>query len=99
MLRAVSQPETDKYCTVSLLCEILKKKKKTRTHTKTSEFLETAEKWLPGAVCVCGGGVATGRRNRERLVKGYKFSATRAIRAEDLTSNAMTIPDDPGSRH
>lgn len=49
-------------------------------------------------MCV-GGGVATGRRNRERLVKGYKFSATRAIRAEDLTSNAMTIPDDPGSRH
>lgn len=40
---------------------------------KREKFIETVEKWLPGA----GG-------NRERLVKGSKLSAINELKPEDL---------------
>ena len=61
----------DKYCMVKLICENWKKKCKTHRNKR-----EEVEKWLPG-----------GRGDRMRLAKGYKLSAIRWIRSEDLMYN------------
>lgn len=54
------------------------KNKKGQTHRNR------VGKWLPG----------TGRwGNRERLVKGYRLSAVRSIRFEDLRYNRMRTVD------
>ena len=41
MLSEISQPGKDKYCIVSLICEI-----KTHTHTHTHAQQQTQTKWL-----------------------------------------------------
>ena len=64
---------------VSLICRILKKKKKGTTHWNK------VEKWLPEDE----GGV-----HREKLVKGFKVSVRRLVNSEDLLYNMVIIVDD-----
>ena len=48
MITEVNQTEKDKYCIVSLICEILKKKKKQiEKHDKKKVKIQIIRSWLP----------------------------------------------------
>ena len=48
MITEVNQTEKDKYCIVSLICEILKKKKKQiEKHDKEKVKIQIIRSWLP----------------------------------------------------
>ena len=72
--------EEDKYCMVSLMYRILKKKKK-----KDPTHWSKVEKWLPEDEA----GV-----HRQKLVKGFKISVRRVVNSEELLYNMVTIVDD-----
>jgi hypothetical protein len=57
-LSEINQAQKDKYCTISLICEILKNHK------------SRVEWWLPGG----WDGGSEGRGNGKSVVKRYKFS-------------------------
>lgn len=77
VLSEIRQTE-DNSCMASLMCGLLKKNK--------VKLIEMESKKV-----VVRGAAGVGRR--ERLVKGYTFSAMRRISSEDLMDNMVTTVD------